>query len=152
MLGDSVTFGHGAVHDYPSLLESQLKQWRADVDWQVWNLGVPGYNTSQELSYLHEVGPVFAPDLVIVGFFINDIIGNAPAPSPFRSRARAGSRVLAFLQENWYSTEFYKRVALTAAWRLSGSESFRRRFEGLESRRADERQARRSGSGARAGD
>ena len=132
VLGDSVTFGHGAVHDYPAVLESQLKQWRPEVDWQVWNLGVPGYNTSQELSYLHEVGPSYQPDLVIVGFFINDIIGNAPAP-PNSIARRARSRALSFLQEHWYSTEFYKRVALTAAWRLSGSESYRRRFEGLES-------------------
>ena len=132
VLGDSVTFGHGAVHDYPSLLEAELTKWRADVDWQVWNLGVPGYNTSQEMTYLREVGPLYAPDLVIVGFYINDIIGNAPAPSPSLPR-RAGSRVLAFLQEHWYSTEFYKRVALTAAWRMSGSEGFRRRFENLES-------------------
>lgn len=132
LLGDSVTFGHGAVHDYPSLLEAELKKWRGDVDWQVWNLGVPGYNTSQELTYLREVGPRFAPDLVIVGFYLNDIIGNAPAP-PASVVRRAGSRVLAFLQEHWYSTEFYKRVALTAAWRLSGSEGFRRRFDNLES-------------------
>jgi hypothetical protein len=132
VLGDSVTFGHGAVHDYPSLLETELKKWRGDVDWQVWNLGVPGYNTSQELAYLREVGPLYAPDLVIVGFYINDIIGNGPTPPPSFAR-RAGSRVLAFLQQRWYSTEFYKRVALTAAWRMSGSEGFRRRFDNLES-------------------
>lgn len=131
VLGDSVTFGHGAVHDYPSLLEAQLRAWRPEVDWQVWNLGVPGYNTSQELTYLHEVGARFQPDLVIVGFFINDIIGNAPAPNSFVRRTAAP--VLAFLQKHWYSTEFYKRIALTAAWRWSGSESYRRRFESLES-------------------
>jgi lysophospholipase L1-like esterase len=132
VLGDSVTFGHGAVHDYPSLLERQLKSWRPEVDWQVWNLGVPGYNTSQELAYLHEVGPSYQPDLVVVGFYINDIIGNGPAPQPSIAR-RAASRLLAVLQTNWYSTEFYKRVALTAAWRLSGSDGFRQRFEALES-------------------
>jgi len=132
VLGDSVTFGHGAVHDYPSLLERQLKAWRPEVDWQVWNLGVPGYNTAQEVAYLEEVGQAYKPDLVVVGFFINDIIGNRPAPAPSAARA-ALSRSLAFLQTNWYSTEFYKRVALTVAWRLSGSDSYRLRFEALES-------------------
>ena len=132
VLGDSVTFGHGAVHDYPSLLEAQLKRWRPEIDWQVWNLGVPGYNTSQELSYLLDVAPRYAPDLVIVGFFINDIIGNEPAPSPSMVR-NAASRTLSFLQQHLYSMEFYKRVALTAAWRLSGSDNYRRRFENLES-------------------
>lgn len=132
VLGDSVTFGHGAVHDYPSLLETLLKQWRPDTDWQVWNLGVPGYNTSQELAQLRELGPTYQPDLVIVGFYLNDIIGNEPpaAAGPVR---RAASRTMAFLQRHWYSVEFYKRVVLTAAWRLSGSEASRLRFENLES-------------------
>ena len=78
VLGDSVTFGHGSVyeHTYPFLLEQRLKAWRPDVDWQVWNAAVPGYNTSQELAHLLEVGDRFQPDLVIVGFFDNDLIDN----------------------------------------------------------------------------
>lgn len=132
VLGDSVTFGHGAVHDYPSLLESLLKAWRPQVDWQVWNLGVPGYNTGQELAHLLEVGPTYQPDLVVVGFFINDIIGNEPVTSPGLVR-REANRALALLQRHWYSVELYKRVMLTAMWRLSGTESSRLRFENLES-------------------
>jgi len=131
VLGDSVTFGHGAVHDYPPLLEPLLKQWRPDVDWQVWNLGVPGYNTAQELAQLLELGPAYQPDLVIVGFFFNDIIGNQPAPKPNLPRVVASGAV-ALLQHHWYSFELYKRVALTAAWRLSGSEASRLRFESIE--------------------
>lgn len=132
MLGDSVTFGHGAVHDYPSLLEGMLEQWQPETDWQVWNLAVPGYNTSQELAQLRELGPAYQPDLVIVGFYINDIIGNEPPATPGMGR-RAASGAMAFLQRHWYSVEFYKRVVLTAAWRLSGSEASRLRFENLES-------------------
>lgn len=132
VLGDSVTFGHGAVHDYPALLEQQLKSWRQGVDWQVWNLGVPGYNTRQELTYLQEVASTFQPDLVVLGFYINDIIDNRPAPQATFAR-RAASRALSVLQTNWYSTEFYKRVALTIAWRFSGSDAYRQRFEALES-------------------
>jgi hypothetical protein len=88
----------------------------------------PWLQHSQELTYLREVHR--RADLVIVGFYINDIIGNAPAPSPSFVRT-AASNALAFLQEHRISTEFYKRVALTAAWRMSGSESFRRRFDNL---------------------
>src|SRR5262249_44609828 len=57
VLGDSVTFGHGSVyeHTYPYLLEQRLKAWQPDVAWQVWNLAVPGYNTSQELAQLLEL-------------------------------------------------------------------------------------------------
>ena len=132
VLGDSVTFGHGAIHDYPSLLEGMLKQWKPETDWQVWNLGVPGYNTSQELAQLRELGPAYQPDLVIVGFFINDIIGNEPPVTPGVMR-RTASRTMAFMQRHWYSVELYKRVVLTVAWQLSGSAASRLRFENLES-------------------
>src|SRR5882762_9970425 len=88
VLGDSVTFGHGSVyeHTYPYLLEQRLQAWRPDVDWQVWNAAVPGYNTSQELAHLEEVGPAFAPDLVVVGFFENDLVDNHPITAPGRAR------------------------------------------------------------------
>ena len=90
VLGDSVTFGHGAIDEatYPYLLEQRLKAWRPEVDWQVWNLGVPGYNTGQELAYLLEVGPRYQPDLVVVGFYENDFTNNETPSAP--SRADAG--------------------------------------------------------------
>jgi hypothetical protein len=83
VLGDSVTFGHGALYEttYPFLLEDKLKKWRPEIDWQVWNLGVPGYNTSQELAYWKEINGVFKPDLVIVGFYWNDVFDNFPPRS-----------------------------------------------------------------------
>ena len=134
VLGDSVTFGHGALFEttYPYLLEQRLKAWRPDVTWEVWNLGVPGYNTAQELAYLHEVGPRYKPDLVVVGFFPNDFSGFDPNPSPGVSR-RAASAVLRTLQRHVYSTELYKRVYLTARWRLVASAGDRQRLEHLES-------------------
>ena len=97
MLGDSVTFGHGSVYEttYPRLLEERLRRWRPDVDWQVWNAAVPGYNTSQELAHLLEVGGRFQPDLVIVGFFENDLIGNRPYGRPtLTAGGRSASRGL----------------------------------------------------------
>ena len=134
VLGDSVTFGHGALFEttYPYLLEQRLKAWRPDLDWQVWNLGVPGYNTAQELAYLNEVGPRYQPDLVVVGFFPNDFSGFEPNPSPGVSR-RAASAVLRTLQRHVYSTELYKRVYLTARWRLLAAAGDRQRLEHLAS-------------------
>jgi hypothetical protein len=134
VLGDSVTFGHGALFEttYPYLLEQRLKAWRPDLAWEVWNLGVPGYNTAQELAYLNEVGPRYQPDLVVVGFFPNDFSGFEPNPSPGVTR-RAATAVLGTLQRYVYSTELYKRVYLTARWHLFASDTDRRRLEHLES-------------------
>jgi hypothetical protein len=130
VLGDSVTFGHGSVHTYPALLEQLLRQWRGDIDWQVWNAAVPGYNTSQELAQLLELGPMVQPDLVVVGFFENDIIGNE-GPRPATALERWRSRALAVAQRHVYSLELYKRVYLQAAWLLSRSSGFAQRLEHL---------------------
>jgi hypothetical protein len=132
LLGDSVTFGHGSVfeHSYPRLLEDRLRAWRPDVDWQVWNLGVPGYNTSQELANLLEVGPAFQPDLVIVGFFENDVVGNFPVQSPGMA-ARIKSATVSWLYRHVYSIELYKRLYLQIAWRFSGQTSYRQRLDHL---------------------
>ena len=132
VLGDSVTFGHGAVFDttYPNLLQLQLTAWKPETDWQVWNLGVPGYNTRNELEYLKEVAPVYAPDLVVVGFFPNDVVANGPAARPgvwARFRSAAASRLRAHV----WSIEFYRRVYLTLAWRLTSTDEAKRRLQQL---------------------
>jgi len=129
VLGDSVTFGHGSVyeHSYPYLLEQRLAAWRRDVDWQVWNAAVPGYNTSQELAHLLEVGPRFAPDLVVVGFFENDIVENFPVRGPTRL-ARVRSAALSWLYRHAYSVELYKRLYLQIAWMVSRENSYRQRL------------------------
>ena len=132
VLGDSVTFGHGSVyeHTYPYLLEQRLKGWRPDIDWQVWNAAVPGYNTSQELAQLLEVGERYAPDLVVVGFYENDLVGNEPLSAPTLGR-RAAARTISSLRRHAYSLELYKKVYLSLAWRLSASDEYRRRLQHL---------------------
>lgn len=133
VLGDSVTFGHGALHEtsYPFLLEQNLRQWRPDVKWEVWNLGIPGYNTAQELAYLQEVGDRYAPDLVIVGFFPNDFSGVEPNLRPGIA-ARATSAVMAVMQRYVYSTELYKRIYLTLRFRMTESAENQQRLAHLE--------------------
>lgn len=132
VLGDSVTFGHSSVyeHTYPFLLEQHLQRWRPDVDWQVWNVAVPGYNTSQELAHLKEIGPTFKPDLVVVGFFENDLVDNREVSEPGLVR-RVGASVLSSLQRHIYSFDLYKKVFLRLAWKLSSSDAYRQRLEGI---------------------
>ncbi len=133
VLGDSVTFGHGALYEtsYPYLLEQRLREWRPDVKWEVWNLGVPGYNTAQELAYLNEVGRRYAPDLVVVGFFPNDFTGFAPQLNPGIAD-RATSAVMRTMQRSVYSTELYKRIYLTMRFQLTESRENQQRLAHLE--------------------
>jgi hypothetical protein len=132
VLGDSVTFGHGSLyeHTYPYLLEQRLRAWQPRVDWQVWNAAVPGYNTSHELAQLLEVGPSFAPDLVIIGFFENDIAGNIIAAPPSRA-AVVASRVRSWVSRHVYSVDWYRDLYLRLRWRLSRSDDYKARLEQL---------------------
>jgi hypothetical protein len=132
VFGDSVTFGHGTLDTttYPYLLEERLRQWRPDINWEVWNLGVPGYNTRQELTYLTEIGPRAKPDLAVIGFYPNDFTGNnASSPPSWLDRLAALAARVA--QRNFYSYEFYKKVVLTLRWRLLTSDADRLRIEHL---------------------
>ena len=133
VLGDSVTFGHGCLFDttYPRLLEQRLRDWNPRVDWQVWNLSVPGYNTSQELAQLREVAGLWQPDLVVVGFFINDLDDNVPLSEPGWLDRRMASLETA-VARHWYSVEWYKRIALTIAWELSKRDALHDRLANLD--------------------
>ncbi|MEK7507723.1 MAG: SGNH/GDSL hydrolase family protein [Patescibacteria group bacterium] len=73
-VGDSTTFGWGVGNNgtYPKILEDILKdQWRGkNVD--VINFGVPGYNGKQKLVVLKEKIMKYDPDLVVMGWLIDD--------------------------------------------------------------------------------
>ena len=77
VLGDSMTFGQGAPQDevWPRVLERALAAAPPPgaTGVEVINLALPGYNTAQELALLKEAGLALHPDLVVVGFFYNDV-------------------------------------------------------------------------------
>jgi hypothetical protein len=134
VLGDSVTFGHGSVyeHTYPYLVEQRLKQWRPDVRWEVWNAAEPGYNTSQELAQLYEVGPVYKPDLVVVGFYGNDVIDNRPIV-PATAGRRWMVAAVNVMRRHLYSFDLYRRIGFQAAWVLMRSDAFKQRLDAVAS-------------------
>lgn len=72
VLGDSFTWGHGVNDDevFTRLLEQRL----GNV--QVWNLGVSGYSTDQELLLYQELGPRIRPDVVLLMVSRNDYASN----------------------------------------------------------------------------
>jgi hypothetical protein len=74
-LGDSVTFGHAveAEEAFPRRLEEVLSR-RTGRPVQVINAGVPGYSPFQELDWLQAEGWSYAPDLVLMGFVLNDVV------------------------------------------------------------------------------
>lgn len=72
VLGDSVAFGPGVrlEETFDNQLEAMLDSDAAPVE--VLNMGVPGYNTAQEMITLRRRGLDLDPDLVLVAWVTND--------------------------------------------------------------------------------
>lgn len=72
-LGDSFTWGLGveSADDFPSLLERGL------ANTEVINAGVIGWGTAQEWLWLEGEGQRYAPDALVLGFYVNDFWDNA---------------------------------------------------------------------------
>ena len=74
-IGDSVMFGWGVAEDktYLALLAARLNVRYPEVNWEVVNTAVPGYNTAMEAAVLESKGLAYDPDIVIVGYVPNDL-------------------------------------------------------------------------------
>lgn len=73
-LGDSLTFGEG-VHEedtYPARLERLLGESMTGRTVQVINAGVQGYGTREEVALFFDRCAKLQPDVVFLGFFLND--------------------------------------------------------------------------------
>ncbi|MDB4139225.1 hypothetical protein N9746_01755 [Candidatus Thioglobus sp.] len=116
LLGDSVTFGDGnrLEETWPYQLENMLKSWEPNVDWQVWNAGVPGYDAVTELRTLKAIGPIYNPDLVIIGTYENDVMARN---FDYRENAKATwlYELRSFLVKNSYLYHQLKRALNVAA-------------------------------------
>lgn len=72
-IGDSYTYGAGIdnIEDtYPKLLQSKLGS-----KYEVMTLAKGGYSTIDELKLLNEIGLGLNPDLIILGYHLNDAEG-----------------------------------------------------------------------------
>ena len=108
-LGDSFTFALGVrLEDlYVKQLERRLASEGGALRIEVINAGVAGYNTRQELITLLTLGMSLDPDLVVVGFYWNDLVGNEePLPDLERTPRLAGTQPLASEQgrDTWIPT------------------------------------------------
>jgi len=74
-LGDSCTFGRGVADDetYPHQIEALLREGGL-TDAAVFNAGVPGYDTVQQLAVLEELLPVVRPHVVVLAWLPNDVL------------------------------------------------------------------------------
>ncbi len=122
VLGDSITFGWGVPFEstYCQLLEKSLNANPpvAGRKYEVINTGVGNSNTAMEVAYFKEEGWKLRPDLVLLGWFINDA---EPTPSP---------------SKNWFAYHSYSYVWIDSAIdsvmrNVKARESYRDYYRGL---------------------
>jgi lysophospholipase L1-like esterase len=69
-LGDSFTFGWGLRLEYSFV--KQVEALLGSAQWEVLNLGVPAYNTLDEVALFEMKGLKYSPDIVILMYHLND--------------------------------------------------------------------------------
>ena len=73
-LGDSITLGL-ALNEPDTFVRQVEDRARADgLDWETINAGVNGLGTNGELAVLTETGLSVSPDVVVLGFYLNDFL------------------------------------------------------------------------------
>ncbi|NDJ85666.1 MAG: acyltransferase family protein [Chloroflexi bacterium] len=73
-LGDAFTSAEGVdtSEAWPRLLEENLQTKVSDRQIQVLNFGITGYGPNQYAAVMEQYGPIYQPDIVIIGFFVNE--------------------------------------------------------------------------------
>ena len=86
VLGDSITFAEYLDEEetYPAALERALAEATPGRPVRVINGGGPNVGTHEEAALLEEVASLVRPDLVLVGFYLNDGLGPVPYPDEIR--------------------------------------------------------------------
>lgn len=78
-LGDSFTIGFEVAEDetYSAVLERRLQE--KGIDAEVINAGVSGFSNAEALVFYQQEGVKYHPDIVILGFYQNDLMDNVRA-------------------------------------------------------------------------
>ena len=97
VIGDSFSWGSGVkLRDrFSAILEDRLNEDNiVGHKYEVYNFGLPGYNTVNEITLYEKIILKFQPDLLIVSFFLNDV--NLPPDKPFlwNPKTRNKSRII----------------------------------------------------------
>ena len=113
-IGDSWTFGMNVDEDrtYPSRLLARLRDAQPDRNVEVMNFGVLGYSSFQGVQLLKSRVLPLAPDVLVIGFGMNDSEVAGYRDKDMVAAARPG--VAARLKDTGKDLEFYKLLQYLA--------------------------------------
>ncbi len=103
VLGDSITAGNGIsnLHKiYSKVLEQNLQKHYSNKKIEVLNFGVGGYHTLQEIELLRVKGLQYQPDLIVIGFCLNDFFPNSDGGVVRRLQANLGPKEAGLMQSS----------------------------------------------------
>jgi lysophospholipase L1-like esterase len=134
-LGDSFTWGDKIASSdstWPAQLEQRLQRERPRVRFEVVNLAENGFTTVNAAEMLRRVGWQFEPDVVIVQFYLNDILPSGPGfarhyspwlfpdvwllPERYRDSALGRSSLLHVVESTLARLRHGDRIAQAAKW------------------------------------
>ena len=101
MVGDSVTWGYTKQHaTYPHLIEQKLRRLYPDRRYEVLNFGIMGTGSRHHAALVRERVVHYAPDLVILGHTLNDLLDD-------KRFERIGPATLRFLQYSHFANYLF---------------------------------------------
>ena len=119
VLGDSITFGDyvDEGETYPAALERRLQAAMPARVVRVINGGGPNVGTMDEAMLLADLAPELRPSVVVVGFYLNDSVDQAPYPARIRIPAwLARSRLAERVASAWARAVHDARVRPRYVW------------------------------------
>jgi lysophospholipase L1-like esterase len=100
-VGDAFTSAEGVdtEESWPQLLEGELSARLPGKEIQVMDFAITGYGPNQYAAVVKEFVPKYQPDLIVIGFFVNDFEDVLWSDDMFRASIGFGQPD----QKNWYS-------------------------------------------------
>jgi hypothetical protein len=128
VLGDSLTFGTGlsAEQTYPDVLEERLRADRVEV----LNFGVGGYDVADDAAVLEHAALAYEPDLVLVGYCVNDVGVHSVNLESLEGHERFSSPLYRLRVAQWLAREAERRRTDDWSERVNRPDEFTRRFDG----------------------
>lgn len=127
VLGDSITEHNWYVEKLQEKLDNSPQ--RLKYDFELWNGAVMGYQVNQYAAYLKHKGLKYNPDMVIIGFCLNDLdifyyvfYKNKDGFTIFYNPARRLSKVIRLNDFLFKHSYFYRFLILKTEKSLSNTE------------------------------
>ncbi len=119
-LGDSLVYGQGVADQetQPAALERALCARDPQRTWTVVNAGYRSYGTAQELALLEELGARIQPDVVLLGWYWNDVDERDVPGTYARLKDKGelffdtGNGLEGSERWRWYAQQLFRRSAL----------------------------------------